>query len=258
MPGVELIADDLLRRDRLGPAAHLLLARKARRNALDAALLAALDAAVGEAVAAGECALVLDADGEVFCAGMDFAALTATDAPSRPLHETFARLLRRLDEAPLLSIALVDGEALGGGLALAAACDVVVATPAARFGLPEALWGLVPANAAPYIARRTGVRAARTLALTTESIDAQTALRLGLVDHLAEDRRAALGVVRRLCLRASRVGAEGLAAVRQCFARLDGAPADYAAWALEAISAATDAPEARARLGAAARDGGAP
>lgn len=255
MPGADPIDARGVRSDRLGPASLLVLARAHRRNALDAALLTALGEALAAAADARDPALVLCAEGEAFCTGMDFSALAADSGSSRPLHQSFADVLRRLGDLPGLSVAVVEGDALGGGLALAAACDVVIATPQARFGLPEAVWGLIPANAAPVVARRCGVGAARRLALITEPVDAGTALRLGLIDHLATDRTAALGIARRLCLRAARVGSEGLVAVKQCFRRLDDDPAGYAAWAEEAITAASDAPALRARLAAANASG---
>lgn len=239
-----------LRTDRLGPAPLLAFARRAERNALDAGLLAALEAALAAAVADRRPALVLSGDGGVFCTGMDLAAVTALAAgqATRPLHEAFARVLARLGDMPVLTIALVDGEALGGGLALAAACDVVIATDAARFGLPEALWGLLPANAAPVVARRSGVQAARRLALTTEAVDADTARLLGLADYRVGDHGAALGLARRLCLRAERIGADGVLALKDCFRRLEGDPDAYPRWALDTISAQTDAPGLRQRL----------
>lgn len=244
-------AQSLIQR-RLGPAALLVLADPPRRNALDATVLAALESALVTHAASGEAALVLTGEGDAFCAGMDLAAVAALpgEQGTRALHEAFARVLATLAGLPALSIALVDGEALGGGLALAAACDVVIATDAARFGLPEALWGLLPANAAPVVARRAGVHGARRLALTTEPVDADHAQRLGLVDIRAADRAAALGIARRLCLRAERVGSPGMVAVKDCFERLAGPPGDYSAWAIETMTAATDSAGLRQRLAA--------
>jgi polyketide biosynthesis enoyl-CoA hydratase PksH len=240
---------------RLGPAMLLTLASATRGNALDMRLLELMEAAISALIANGDASLVLDAEGDKFCVGMDLAevaALAAASHGTRGLHEAFARVLARLGDVPALSIALVDGEALGGGLALAAACDVVIATDRARFGLPEALWGLLPANAGPLVARRIGLHAARRLALTTETVPVDEAHRLGLIDIRATDRVAALGIARRLCLRADRVGCSSVAAVKDCFGRLAGDPADYRAWALETISVETDSAALQQRLAASA------
>jgi enoyl-CoA hydratase/carnithine racemase len=239
-----------LRVDGLGPALRLTLVRAAQRNALDGELLAALEMALATAAADQRPALILTAEGGVFSSGMDFGAVSALAGrvSSRPLHQAFARVLGQLAQLPALTLALVDGDALGGGLALAAACDVVIATDAARFGLPEALWGLLPANAAPVVARRVGLQAARRLALTTESIGTAEALRLGLADYHVADRDVAVGLLRRLCLRAGRVGPAGIASVKTCFRRLAEDPAGYGDWALDAITASADDPALRQRL----------
>lgn len=114
--------------------------------------------------------------GGVFCGGM---SLEATSAP--PLR-SFAALLERLSGR--LSVALVEGDALGGGLGLSSACQVVLSVPSARFGLPEALIGMLPAVVLPWVARRAGPAAALRLALTTQPAEGAAALRLGLADEV--------------------------------------------------------------------------
>jgi enoyl-CoA hydratase/carnithine racemase len=80
----------------------------------------------------------------------------------------------------------VDGAALGGGCELIAGCDIVIASPAARFGQPEIKLGVFPPVAAILLPRVIGERRARELILTGEIFDAQEARRLGLVSHLVE------------------------------------------------------------------------
>lgn len=125
----------------------------------------------------------------VFCRGLDLAGVLAEGAPTAPpvadSAAAFVDLLDRLRHLPRPTVAVVQGLALGGGLGLAAACDVVLASAEARFGLPEALVGLVPAMIEPVLRERTSRQRLRRLALTGLSIEAADALALGLVDAVA-------------------------------------------------------------------------
>lgn len=244
MTGADQDRDTGVQVSAFGPAARLTMTAVR----LDAALVAALRAALDTAASDGAPAVLLDAEGEVFSLGMDIRAMLAMTGDTRPVHEAFAELLEAIAAYPGLSVALVDGPALGGGLALAAACDVVVATEQARFGLPEALWGLLPANAAAVIARRTGLAAARRLALETESVVPAEALRLGLADALAPGRTAAEGLVRRRVLRAQRVGRQALVDVKDLFKTLETFPGDYARRAIDGLGERLDDPDLRVRL----------
>ncbi|WP_162901530.1 enoyl-CoA hydratase/isomerase family protein [Breoghania sp. L-A4] len=242
----------MLRTGTFGPALHLTLDRPEAGNALNEGLLAALDTALAANAAP---AIVLDGAGSAFCTGLDLAELR-NDAAETPPYERFARILDTLASAPALTIAVVDGDAFGGGLALACACDVVVATKTSRFALPEALWGLLPALAAPVVARRAGLAATRRLALTTEPVNAVEALRLGLADHVVADRAAAEGIARRQALRAARTGADALSSVKALFGRLERDPETYRAFALREIAArgASEAVRTRIETLSAAKD----
>lgn len=123
-----------------------------------------------------------------FCEGLDLDHLLGIpyeDVPSS--QQSFARMLHAVALAPCPVVALVNGVALGGGLGLAAASDLVIATPTSTFGMPEVLLGLVPAVVLPYAAQRMGIARARRLALDGGAIDAQAALAAGLVDEITED-----------------------------------------------------------------------
>ena len=130
--------------------------------------------------------VVLEGASGVFCEG---GALDDTEE-ARPRR--FAALLAALERDPRPVVALVDGPALGAGAGLAAAADVVLASPRAAFGLPETLLGLIPAMVFPVLARRIGIPRARRLALGAEPISAGEAFRIGLVDELSDDPEAAL------------------------------------------------------------------
>lgn len=123
----------------------------------------------------------------VFCRGLDFAELLhKADDHSRTQRlaaiDTFGRLLWTLRSTTKPTIALVDGPALGGGVGLAAACDVVLSSERASFALPEVLFGLLPAMILPYLLERMAAHRARLWALTGLSRGPREALADGLVD----------------------------------------------------------------------------
>jgi cyclohexa-1,5-dienecarbonyl-CoA hydratase len=98
--------------------------------------------------------------------------------------EMFHDIFRALEDLSLPTVALVDGPALGGGCELVAACDICVATERSRFGQPEIKLGVFPPVAAVLLPRIIGEKRARELVLTGELIDADEALRLGLVNYV--------------------------------------------------------------------------
>jgi polyketide biosynthesis enoyl-CoA hydratase PksH len=143
-----------------GQALTVTLNRSSRQNALTDAMLAELHAALDEAERWPACRLVViqGANG-VFCTGMDFeeAAGEQTSADnSAPRGAPFFSLLRRFTVTPRVVVSLVDGRVTGGGVGLASASDFVFASERAQFGLPEALWGLLPCSVAPFLMRRVG------------------------------------------------------------------------------------------------------
>jgi isohexenylglutaconyl-CoA hydratase len=167
----------------------------ATRNALNDAMLAGLRAALETAQADRSIRAVLlrGVQGN-FCAGGDFAqfkALMAT-APADPdpiavSNRGFGAVLEQMAACEVPLIATVEGAALGGGLGLAAVCDIVLATRDARFGVPEVTIGLPPAQIAPFVALRLGAAAAARLMLTGARLTAEEAKAAGLVDEVAAD-----------------------------------------------------------------------
>lgn len=143
--------------------------------------------------------VILEGGDGVFCEGLE---LSLASQGATGFGNGFRHLLETIDKTPCPVIALVDGPAIGGGCALAAVADLVLATPRATFGSPEVLWGLIPAVAFPYIARRMTVSRARLLALGIPAIDAAEAHRLGLVDEIVPDLEAGLAFHSRRLLRA--------------------------------------------------------
>jgi len=178
----------LLTVDAGGPVARLTLARPERLNALSPALLAelievarALDARPEVRVA------VLAGEGRAFCAGFDLEAFTALDAPE-PARET-AELGRRAAEAMTamraLTIAQVHGHCVGGGVVLAAACDLRVAALDAVFSIPEVELGIPLAwGGIPRLVREIGPAMTKELVLTCRPFAAEEARALGFVNRV--------------------------------------------------------------------------
>ncbi|OYX16454.1 MAG: enoyl-CoA hydratase, partial [Brevundimonas diminuta] len=93
-----------------------------------------------------------------------------------------AKMLKALHDVPALTVALVEGAAMGGGAGIVAACDMAVAVEGTRFAFSEVKLGLIPATIAPYVIEAVGARRARQLFLTANIFDADYAAHAGLID----------------------------------------------------------------------------
>lgn len=127
----------------------------------------------------------------VFAADKDCRAFSAGVAVEEHVQETIYQMLdsfhgifRQLEQIAKPVIGLVDGAALGGGCELVAACDIIIASDRARFGLPEIKLGVFPPVATVLLPLVIGEKRARELILTGEIIDAVEAGRLGLCNHV--------------------------------------------------------------------------
>lgn len=171
------------------------LARPEKHNSFDEAMIERLSELFDDiARQDGIRALVLRADGPSFSAGgdLDWMRRQGSQAYDENLADAraLALMLKRLDRLPVPALALVDGAAFGGGVGLAACCDIVLGTPRASFCLSEVKVGLMPATILPYVVRAIGARHVRRYVTTAERIDAATALRLGLVHEVLPDAAA--------------------------------------------------------------------
>jgi len=169
--------------------AHVVLNRPEVNNAYDGALvetlLAALDAL---SEAAGLRAVVITGNGRHFQAGADLGWIdTVRAAPAAEnvrVSRATALAVRRLNAAPVPTVALVQGGCFGGGTGIIAACDVVIAADNAVFSIAEVRWGLTAAIIIPQLNDAIGVRQVRRYALTGERFDAAEARRIGLVHEV--------------------------------------------------------------------------
>jgi enoyl-CoA hydratase/carnithine racemase len=181
----------VIRLEREGRVARLVLDRPAKLQALTLAMIGALDAhcATLEGDAQVRAVLVHSTTPRAFCAGADvheWSALGAEGMWRRWIAEGH-RVFGRLAALPMPTVAAIDGMAFGGGLELALSCDLRVASSAARFALPEVKIGIVPGwGGAGRLAALVGASRAKQMALTGTPIDADTALRWGLVNEVVE------------------------------------------------------------------------
>ena len=217
-----------------GPVARLRMTRAQVHNAFDDGLIADLTTALAQIAGdAGMRVLVLEAEGASFSAGADLNWMRGMAAASEDANRqdslALARLMRTLDELSKPTIARVQGAAFGGGVGLVACCDIAIGVPEAKFGLTESKLGLLPAVISPYVIAAIGQRNARRYFATAELLDADEALRIGLLHDVVNPTALDTAVQRQidLLLKAGPV-ASGLAKtlVREVVAHADGAKHD--------------------------------
>ncbi|HVM65608.1 MAG TPA: enoyl-CoA hydratase/isomerase family protein [Acidimicrobiales bacterium] len=201
---------------RHGAVAVVTLHRPDRLNALGTGMVEALQAALDTVASdASTGSLVVTGEGRAFSAGADiaefatFAGAAQFEAFITQMGGTFAAL----HALPKPSVAAINGIALGGGLELALACDLRIAAAGARLGVPEVKLGLLPgAGGSARLTRMLPPGAAKQLLLTGEPVTADEALRLGLVNEVAEDGRAAVDRALAIAVQLAALPAEALAA----------------------------------------------
>ena len=181
-----------------GDLLRVTLARPERRNAFDAELIRELTEAfsdVGDQVRA----VLLAGDGKSFSAGADVDWMRSSIELSYEENVADARRLRMMletiDSCPAPVVARVHGHALGGGCGLVACADIAVAAPDAVFAFSEVKLGIIPAVISPFALAKIGPSAARRYFVTGEKLDAETALRIGLVHGVDEDLDGAVDAI---------------------------------------------------------------
>ena len=181
-----------------GAVLHVTLNRPDSRNAMSLQMVAELRqvlAAAESRVGADDAVrvVVLRGAGGHFCAGADLKDMAAArmrsmqkrqgdeSDPIAEVNVEFGRLCVAYATTPLAVVAVLEGTVMGGGFGLACVADVALACDTASFRLPETGLGLVPAQIAPFLVERLGYSQAKRLAVTGGRLDAQAALRIGLV-----------------------------------------------------------------------------
>lgn len=172
-----------------GPISVLTIDRPKKLNALNSQVIRELELALTELESdSGVRVLIVTGAGEKsFVAGADIQELHDADGlEGEATSRRGQALFRRLERAAFATIAAVNGFALGGGLELALACDIRIASERAKVGLPEVTLGIIPGYAGTQrLAKVVGQGRALELVLTGGMIDAAEAYRIGLVNHVA-------------------------------------------------------------------------
>lgn len=207
---------------------HVLMDKPAVFNAFDEDMIAGLDAAFARlAVDPQVRVIVLAGSGKHFSAGADLQwmrrAAAADHAWNLADARRFAAMLSRIDRCPKPTVAAVQGAALGGGVGLACACDIAIASMGATFSVSEARFGILPAVIGPYVINAVGPRQARRLALTTTRIGAEEALRIGLVQQVVAPDRLESAVQSALD-ELLQAGPQAQAEIKSLFAQLHVGP----------------------------------
>lgn len=179
--------------------ATVTLSRPEKGNALDRELLALLFAAIERLDAETSVrTVIVRGAGRHFCSGAD-VSVDLTSSPDAAPHDdvTIDRVCGRLNSLSKPTIAVVQGACIGGGLALAACCDVVLATPGTFFAIPEVRLGFPPAALMPIFLAALGPRFLRRYLLAGDRFGVEQAGRAGLVHdvHDAADMDAALAKI---------------------------------------------------------------
>jgi len=213
--------------DFVAPVATLTLRRVEQRNALSIELLDALHARMDEVEKIdGLRVLVVTGAGKAFCAGMDLRQVVIAESgdPGLPLRllSSLGELTLRVRRLAAVTIAGVNGAAIGGGCGLSCVCDISVTHEGAKLGFPEVDLGLCPAVVAPWVVRKVGAGMARRILLTGGLIEPAEALRVGLVNHVVPTRGALDERVREIAGRLASAGGLALAATKNLLNELDG------------------------------------
>src|SRR5947209_6820596 len=176
------------------------LTRPEKHNALD---LAMFEGIIGSAARLrsepGVRAVVIHGEGPSFCSGLDIAGMMAdqganglTDPLNAEPPNWFQRAAYDWTQVPVPVIAAIHGNCLGGGLQIALAADIRIATPDTRLSVMEVKWGLIPdMSITRTLPRLVGIDVAKELTYTARVFSGEEGARLGVVTHVADDPLAA-------------------------------------------------------------------
>ena len=211
-----------------GPVATIWMNRPDLHNAFDEILIAELTAAC---IALDDDAdvrfVVLAGRGKSFSAGADLNWMkrAASNGLDDNLNDAraLAHMLRTLAEMNKPTIARVQGAALGGGMGLAAACDIAVASTKAVFATSEVRFGIIPSAISPYVLRAIGARQAYRYFQSAERIDAVRAREIGLVHETVEPETLD-AKVREVAAALLQGGPNAQAAAKDLIRTVDGQP----------------------------------
>ena len=222
-----------------GPIATLTLNRPEQRNALSLDLLAALHKRVDELAptaptgsAAGGSSgppttgrptvLIVTGAGKAFCAGMDLKQVLGDDALARKLLLSLADFTLKLRALPLVTLAVVNGAAIGGGCGLSTVCDLSITHADSKMGFPEVDLGVCPAVVAPWLVRKVGAGRARAILLRGGVMSGAAAHAAGMVSEVVPTLADLAPAAQQMAARLATGGPVALAATKALMNELDG------------------------------------
>lgn len=210
-----------------GPVVRVTLNRPEVRNAFNEESIAELTGWADSVKAGGAARVaVLAGAGKMFCAGANLGWMSKSVGYTREENirdaRAMARMFDALDQLPIPLIGRIHGAALGGGVGLAAVCDIAVATEDAAFGFTEVKLGILPAVIAPYSLAKIGRSAARELFLTGARFSAARAKEVGLIHAVAADEAELDRIIAKYVNDLLTSGPEAVAAAKRLIADLAG------------------------------------
>lgn len=210
-----------------GAIATLTLNRPEQRNALSVDLLAALHARLHELSELGEGTsgprvVVMTGAGKSFCAGMDLKQVLGEPGAPLKLLTLLADATVKLRSLSAVTIAAVNGAAIGGGCGLTTVCDFAITHADSKMGFPEVDLGVCPAVVAPWLVRKIGAGHARAMLLRGGLMSGREAHLAGLVNECVDSRDGLDAAVQSLAERLAAGGPKALAATKRLLNELDG------------------------------------
>lgn len=203
--------------------ASLTLRRADARNALSVALLADLHTCVDQLFTrSGVSVCVMTGEGKSFCAGMDLKAVLDDAAKARELLHSLADLTLKIRRLPMVTLAKVNGAAIGGGCGLACVCDIAITHADSKMGYPEVDLGVCPAVVAPWLVKKVGAGRARRVLLTGGLMSGQEAHAIGIADHLVATAADLDTAATELATRLAQGGPHALRATKELLNTIDG------------------------------------
>lgn len=209
-----------------GRIATLTMNRAEVRNSMSLGMLEAMHLRLDELAESGCSVLVLTGAGKAFCAGMDLkevlVELSGDETLGEKLLTRLAELTIRIRSLPMVTVAKVNGAAIGGGCGLSCVCDVSVSYAECKVGFPEVDLGLCPAVIAPWVVAKMGAGRARMALLMGGIMSGTRGHEIGLIDYLAADREGLDVLTGEIVERLASGGPGALAATKGLLNVLDG------------------------------------
>lgn len=248
------MTNDHVLMDVKGDVATLTLNRPATHNAFDEHVIAALSGKLDALhIEENVRVVVLRGAGKSFSAGADLnwmqRAAGFTDQQNKADALALAAMLNKLNTLPQMTIACVQGAAMGGGMGLVSCCDIVIARRDCVFATSEVKLGLIPATIAPYVIRAIGERQARRYFQTGEKFDGTIAQSIGLAHEVVEDDAAMDAALQKILAHVAANGPQAMKAAKRLCHDLAGREVN------QALMDDTATRIARTRAGAEAKEG---